>query len=261
MGWPVQSSFLVSINGGELTRVPGTASSLFQKVAIVFDGNTSTMLARFMYTGHGDLFGCIGTIPVDAQIKPVDASLFSRMDQLSGMSSFAKFRNEANEPYFNARTVELVNFEIQRSMDEMAAWKKRNGFREITDREHEVFQYYLDKGMMFLTALVPYGYAIGDDEQVNVWTQPVQISFKSDRVWYPLRGSTVEDVSHSYISLDLLTPGRPAELPSFFQPNYEGLFELGHRDFTHTRIEADLSVNEMENDIELSEIMSERWRL
>ena len=254
MGWPVQASLSFESPNGELVRRAGQATTLFQKGAIICDGSQETMVVRFLYTGQGDLFGCVGTVPLSSWIKPTGPDVLDELDYRSGLPSFEMFSREADSSRLSARHQDLYNFELHRSLDEMQSWKERNGFRSVTEKEHEIFEYYLSRNNMFLTSLVPYGYRYEaeSDRETNVWTRPVQVTFESDRIRYPLLASTVEDGTHTYISLDLLiADGWPGYLPEGFSVEYEGDFELGFRRYNVTRLEARLPFEDIREDLEI----------
>jgi hypothetical protein len=253
MGWPVQSSCSRISADRTVTRTPSTAVTLLQRGTIVFDGRTETMVVHFLYSGHGDLFGCVGTVPSQAYVKPVNRTLFGLLDETAGIEGFASFGKREIEPHLQARQQDLVNLELQRSIEQMKEWKERNGFRKVTKSEDTIFQHYLKEDMIFLTALVPYGYPCEAARTVNVWTQPVQVTFESNRVLYPLLGSKVEDGTHTYVSLDLLTTeGRPVDIPAPFDVVSEGDAEIGYRRYNHTRIEAKIELEKIEEDLEIA---------
>lgn len=250
MGWPVQSSLLRRNADGTFSRVPGTATSLFVKAVMIYDHDTEVMILNFLYNGEGDLFGCLGPLPSKSRSKPIDLSLHRELDARTGLASFESFRTSDTTTYFKARYQDICNLELLRSMDQIRDWKRRNGFRDLTKKENEVFEYYLSKDMIFFASLVPYGYPF-KGRPVNVWTQPVQVTFKSNRIWFPMKSTTTGDGTHSFLSLDILTPsGFEIDPPANFDLKFEGEFELGRRAYKLTRIEAKLTMADMEKDFE-----------
>ena len=248
-GWPVQSSCLRRRPDGSLVRVPGTAMALYQKAAIIFDGRREVMVLNSMYQGEGDLFGCFGPIPADAQCKPVGWDLFDRLDAATGARSFDAIRQPNATAASKARREEIFNMELLRTIEQIKSWFDRNGF-DLSARERQVFDYYLQRKSIFFAALVSYGYPC-EGQKVSVWTQPVQSAFASDRVWFPMKSSTTGDGDHAFISFDLLTLGRPQNIPSHYTVTFEGEFELGHRRYHLTRLEARLTMAQMESDLEV----------
>jgi hypothetical protein len=251
MGWTVQSSCLIQNRDGSWSRKPGTATALFQKSVILFDGKTQTWILNSMYTGEGDLWGCFGPAPRQSRIKPASSSIGEELDRRAGIPSFEMYRFGEGTSYFRARHEEIFNLELMRSMSEIQDWKSRNGFREITEKESEVFEYYFNKDMVFFGALISYGYPC-EGQVVNVWTPPVQVTFESDQIWFPMKSSTTGDGTHSFVSMDLLTTQvNPTNMPPRYDIKFEGKFELGYRHYNWTRIEAKLAMEEMEEDLEI----------
>ena len=250
MGWTVQSSFGSRITlGATVSRQPGRATALFDKSVIIFDGRTETWVLNTMYTGIGDLWGCFGPLPRESRCKPTTRSLVERLDQSVEIPSFDEFRGGENSIYFRSRQTDIYNLEIMRTMGDIQQWKRRNGFRDITEKENAVFHYYFDREMNFFGALLSYGYP-SEGDTVSVWTQPVQVTFHSDRIRFPLRSGTTGDGTHSFLSFDLLTSNGWPDVPAKFNVKFEGQFELGRQLYNHVRVEARLTFDQMEDDFD-----------
>lgn len=247
-GWPVQASCLRTAADGSIRRVPGKATALYQKTAIIFDGRQEVMVLRSMYEGEGDLFGCFGPTPVDSRIKPVSRDLFDSIDSQIGQASFASLRDN-RASLTNVRSEDIYNLELFRSVAEIRGWFDRNGFA-LSPKVREIVDYYFARRNIFFGALIPYGQAC-DGTQARVWTPPVQSAFQSDRIWFPMKSSTAGSGDHAFVSFDLLTLGKPLKIPAMYDVVFRGAMEIGHRRYDLTRLEARLTFQQMEEDLEI----------
>ncbi len=248
-GWPVQSSYLVKRPDGTTVRVPGRVMALYQRAVIVWDRGIEQMTLNSLYDGEGDLFGCFGPVAADTQTRPATVALFEQLDRRVGRLSFAEFRSGPNAKYFQAPHEMIYNLELLRSMEEIRRWFKRNGF-DMSAQKARVLTYYLDRGRIFFAALLSYEYGYRGG-RVSVWTPPVFNRFRSERVWFPMKSTTAGDGTHSFISFDIVTPGRLGAIPPQYGVVFRGTIELDGRRYNLTRLEAKLTMAQMEEDLEL----------
>lgn len=246
-GWPVQSSYAIREPGGALIRKPGKAMSLYQRAVIIHDGTTERMVLKSLYTGEGDLFGCFGPVGADTRSRPIDDRLFTRLDSAVQRPAFASLGRAAMR--MTPPRHQLFNLELLRKMDELRLWFDRNGF-EMSPQERALFQEYLDAKRIFFAGLLEYrGYKPGTT--VSLWTPTVDNAFSNDRVWYPIRSTTAGDGTHSFISLDVLTRGPLGTLRDYYTVTHRGRTTLDGRSYRVTRIEARLTMEQMQQDLEI----------
>lgn len=185
--------------------------------------------------------------------------------------------------------VDLFNSSMSWDAQSVTAWEKRYGI-EMQREPLSVFEEYLKSGYVIFSTLVrhppvvdPRQYAAcsiilqrgvivyangvetlylrsyfhsAKDANTFVNFAPrggLRISFKSDRIWFPLELTRFIQEPYSYVVLDVATPKGLdlRELPQQFQLGKKGTLTLGKESYQAVRLSARLPANERARDLSL----------
>jgi len=171
----------------------------------------------------------------------------------------------------------------------LTAWEKKHGI-EMQREPLAIFERYLRNGFTIFSALVrhppvpepklyvacsvilqrgvivyangiedlhlrSYFHSARDAENfVNfVPSGALRVSFKSDKIWFPLELTQVIQEPYSYVVLDVLTtkPLKLEQLPKPFQAGKQGTVTLGKQQYQAVRLTAKLAAKQTSPDLNI----------
>jgi hypothetical protein len=232
-------------------------------------------------------------VPEQAEVSWVNNGIFEAVNRVAGPEIPRDFPAKYRK---NLQRVQVFNSSMFWDTEALTAWEKRHGIDEMEEEPLSIFDDYLKGGNVLLGALVRHpavaksGFFVScsvvlqraivvfangredlylksyfhssRDESNFVNFVPAggfRISFKSDKIWFPLELTRVIQEPYSYVVLDVLTekPLDLGQLPKSFQAAGTGgagmakSLTLGRASYSTTRIVARLSGKEKSPDLNL----------
>lgn len=221
----------------------------------------------------------VGPVPPLAKLTFASAEIFDQVAKVAGDALPAGYPPRYTR---DIREVEIFNPSMAWDIVELARWEKRHG----VDPRPEVlaiFQSYIDEGFPIGMVLIQHPpvldpsrwlacsvvlqrsiiiyeqgrqtlylrsqiHSARDGENfVNFMPRtPIQMTFSSNGIWFPLRLTQAVQEPDSFVSIDILTP-RPLEaqqIPAPFKLENRGQVQLQNGVYTINRVTATLSAKE-----------------